>query len=84
MLKTKSKNESAGLLLLFVIPILTALIPILALLPTIWFILLGVLIWGLVMDAHETIMRAAIADITPISKRGTGYGILRLFMGLLH
>jgi len=81
MLKTKSKNESAGLLLLFVIPILTALIPILALLPNIWFILLGVLIWGLVMGAHETIMRAAIADITPISKRGTGYGIFTAVYG---
>ncbi|MFH7882269.1 MAG: MFS transporter, partial [Candidatus Aenigmatarchaeota archaeon] len=31
--------------------------------------------------SHETIMRAVIADITPISKRGSGYGIFTAFYG---
>ena len=31
---------------------------------------------------HETIMRSAIADITPYRKRGTGYGIFNSSYGL--
>lgn len=34
------------------------------------------------MGGHETIMKAAIADITPIKKRGTGYGIFNFSYGL--
>jgi MFS family permease len=37
---------------------------------------------GIVMGGQETIMKAAIADITPIKKRGTGYGIFNFGFGL--
>ncbi|MCX7698905.1 MAG: MFS transporter, partial [Candidatus Goldbacteria bacterium] len=40
------------------------------------------LLLGVVMGAQETIMKAAIADITPIKKRGTGYGIFNFSFGL--
>jgi len=82
LIKAKRKNETAGLLLLIVIPLMTAAIPILAFLQNIYLIFLGVLLWGAVMGAHETIMRAAIADITPFNKRGTGYGIFTAVYGL--
>jgi MFS family permease len=35
-----------------------------------------------VMGTHETIMKSAIADITPMKKRGTGYGIFNTAYGL--
>ena len=34
------------------------------------------------MAIHETIMRAAIADLTSLKKRGTGYGIFNTVYGL--
>ena len=34
------------------------------------------------MGVHETIMRSAIADITSLNKRGTGYGIFNTTYGL--
>jgi len=34
------------------------------------------------MAIHETIMRAAIADLTSLKKRGTGYGIFNTAYGL--
>ena len=34
------------------------------------------------MGAHETIMKSAIADLTPLKKRGTGYGIFNTAYGL--
>jgi len=34
------------------------------------------------MGTHETVMRSAIADITPFYKRGTGYGIFNTSYGL--
>jgi MFS family permease len=39
-------------------------------------------VWGIVMGTHETIMKSAIADITPMKKRGTGYGIFNAAYGL--
>ena len=81
-LKSKHNNERAGLFFLITIPILTS-----SLLPLIFsfnivLILIGVFFWGVVMGSHETIMKATIADITPITKRGTGYGIFNIIYGL--
>jgi len=80
-LKLKHNDEKAGLLILIMIPILTAgLIP-LVLSFNVTLILAGIFLWGVVMGAHETIMKAAIADITLINKRGTGYGIFNVIYG---
>jgi MFS family permease len=45
-------------------------------------IIIGMMIFGMVMGTHETIMRSAIADITPFHKRGTGYGVFNTAYGL--
>jgi MFS-type transporter involved in bile tolerance (Atg22 family) len=34
------------------------------------------------MGIHETIMRAAIADLVPIERRGSAYGIFNTLYGL--
>jgi hypothetical protein len=81
-LKVKFHNEHAGLLLLIILPILTVPLPILTLSYHIGFIVTGVVLWGVVMGAHETIMKAGIADITSIRKRGTGYGIFNMLYGV--
>ncbi len=45
-------------------------------------IVIGIVIFGVVMGAHETIMRSAIADITPFYKRGTSFGVFNTGYGL--
>lgn len=81
-MKVKHNNDHAGLLLLILLPLLTALIPLFTLSPSLSLILAGVVLWGIVMGTHETIMKAAIADITSIRKRGTGYGIFNMMYGI--
>jgi MFS family permease len=43
---------------------------------------LGALVWGLAMGVHESTMRAAVADLIPIERRGTGYGVFTAVYGL--
>jgi predicted MFS family arabinose efflux permease len=81
-LKTKHNNDNAGLLLLIALPLLTAPIPLFSLSPSLPLIIIGVVTWGIVMGTHETIMKAGIADITSIRKRGTGYGIFNMLYGV--
>ncbi len=46
--------------------------------------ILGVAFLGVVVGAHETVMRAAIADLTPVPKRGFAYGVFNLIYGLAY
>jgi len=44
--------------------------------------LLGMALWGVGMGAQESVMRAAIAEMTPIDKRGTAYGLFNTGYGV--
>ncbi len=44
--------------------------------------LIGMVCWGIGMGAQESIMRAAIADMVPANRRGTGYGIFNTGYGV--
>ncbi|MEM5836348.1 MAG: MFS transporter [Candidatus Aenigmatarchaeota archaeon] len=81
VLKTKKKNKKAGLFMLITIPLLSLIIPLLVFSSSFYVVLIGILVWGAVLGAHETIMRAAIADITPVNRRGTAYGIFNAAYG---
>ncbi len=81
-MKEKQKHEWAGIGTLLLIPVLSLVIPFLCFSTVPWIVIVSVLLWGIVMAAHETIIRSAIADITPLKKRGTGYGILNAAYGL--
>lgn len=39
------------------------------------------ILWGVVMGIQETIMRATIADLTPIERRGFAYGVFNAAYG---
>jgi hypothetical protein len=81
-LKIRFDNEHAGLLLLIILPLFTAALPLFTLSFHLGLIIAGVVLWGIVMGTHETIMKAGIADITSIRKRGTGYGIFNMLYGV--
>jgi MFS family permease len=44
--------------------------------------MIGMVLWGIGMGAQTSVMRAAIAQLAPASKRGTAYGIFNTAYGL--
>ena len=44
--------------------------------------LAGMILWGVGMGAQESIMRAAVAGMVPVSKRGTAYGLFNTGYGI--
>ena len=44
--------------------------------------LLGIVLWGIGVGAHESLMRAIVANMTPMNKRGSAYGIFNLSFGI--
>lgn len=73
--------DSRGLSLLLLMPLVTLPVAFLSFSQSVSFIIAGAALWGIVMGMHETIMKAAIADLTHISKRGLGYGIFNAIYG---
>ena len=73
--------DKIGLISLIAIPILTIPIPLFAFSHSFGLALMGVILWGAVMGTHETIMRAAIADLIPLGRRGSAYGIFNTIYG---
>lgn len=81
-LKEKTGKKNGGILILMTIPLMTMLLPLLTLKNSTILIAIGMVFFGIVMGMQETVMRSAIADITPYNKRGTGYGIFNSVYGL--
>lgn len=81
-LQKRGHSDNGGLATLLVIPVLSLPIPFLIFSRSFAAIAVSVVLWGIVMAAHETIMRSAIADLTPLRKRGTGYGIFNTAYGV--
>ncbi len=68
--------------LLWFIPIFSIPIPILAFLGNeVVLIVISAILWGIVMGFQETIMKSAVAEITPVGKRGSAYGIFHSLFG---
>ncbi|MDI3542998.1 MAG: hypothetical protein PWP57_601 [Candidatus Atribacteria bacterium] len=74
--------DRVGLRTLIVIPLLSLFIPFLAFSNSMASAIIGIILWGIVLGVHETIMRAAVADLTAISHRGSAYGIFNTIYGL--
>ncbi len=74
--------DKIGLKTLIAAPVLTIFIPFLGFSDSYGLAIAAVVIWGAVMGMHETVMRAAIADLTHIKKRGMAYGIFNTAYGL--
>ncbi len=73
--------DRIGLMTLLAIPLLTLPIPFLAFSHSYNLVVIGMVLWGVVMGIQETVMRAAIADLTPVDRRGFAYGIFNTAYG---
>jgi hypothetical protein len=58
-----------------------AALPVLAFTTTPWVAITGALVWGAAMGVQESTMRAAVADLVPVSRRASGYGIFAAAYG---
>jgi len=70
-----------GISVLVVVPLVNIPVALLVFSGGYYFALTGAILWGLSMGAQETILRAALADLTSIKKRGTAYGIFNTLYG---
>jgi MFS family permease len=73
--------DRIGLISLLAVPLLTLPIPFLAFSHSYSLVLMGIILWGMVMGIQETIMRAAIADLTSVERRGFAYGVFNTAYG---
>ncbi len=74
--------DRVGLRALLIAPVLALPIPWLVFTSTTLGAVAGVLLWGAVMGIHETLMRAAVADLSPLERRGSAYGVFNTAYGL--
>jgi MFS family permease len=73
--------DKIGLVSLLAVPLLTLPIPFLVFSHSYSLVLIGMVLWGVVMGVQETVMRAAIADLTPVERRGFAYGMFNAAYG---
>ncbi len=74
--------DKAGMLSLAAAVALSSFFAVFAFASTASLIITGVTLWGIGMGAQESITRAVVADIVPMQKRGTGYGLFNAGFGL--
>ena len=73
--------DRRGLGVLLASPLANILVALLAFSGEYYLALAGAVLWGLSMGGQETILRAALADLTVLRKRGTAYGIFNTLYG---
>ncbi len=74
--------DRIGFKTLVSVPILTALIPLFALSSNLYLVITGIFMLGTVLGLQETILRAAVADLSPVEYRGRAYGTFNAVYGI--
>jgi MFS family permease len=67
---------------LLVLPFLVAAVPALAFSTTWPLALAGVLIWGAAGGIQDSTVKALVAQLVPVDRRGTGYGLFAVVQGV--
>jgi MFS family permease len=74
--------DRAGLSILIVASLISSVFAPLVFLGGFYPALVGMALWGIGMGAQESVMRAAIAEMVPVNRRSTAYGIFNAGFGL--
>lgn len=74
--------DRVGIRILIVVSVLSSLAAPLVFLGGFHLALAGMALWGLGMGAQESVVRAAVAEMVPATRRGAAYGILNAAYGL--
>jgi predicted MFS family arabinose efflux permease len=73
--------DRAGGAVLLVLPLLVALIPVLAFSAGLGPVLGGVLMWGVATGVQDSTVKALVADLVEPARQGAAYGIFAAFEG---
>jgi MFS family permease len=73
--------DRAGGAILLALPVLVALIPVLAFSRGVGPVLAGVLIWGAATGIQDSTVKALVADLVAQARQGTAYGVFAAFEG---
>jgi len=74
--------DRIGISILIVSALISSLFAPLVFLGGFYFALLGMVLWGIGMGAQESIMRAAVAGMVSMDRRGSAYGIFNTGYGI--
>lgn len=74
--------DKIGFIVLLMVTFLSSLFAPLVFLGNFDCAMAGVILWGVGMGAHESLMRAIVGNMVPIDKRATAYGIFNMGFGL--
>lgn len=73
--------DRAGGAILLALPVLVAMIPVLAFSRGVGPVLAGVLIWGAATGIQDSTVKALVADLVAQARQGTAYGVFAAFEG---
>lgn len=74
--------DRMGIKVLVSISLLSIAVSVLGFSTSTAFAVISILLWGCVMSIHETVMKAAISDITPVADRGKAFGYFNTIYGM--
>lgn len=75
--------DKRGLMVLIISSLSSAFFaPFVFLTKNLFTIVLGVCLWGIGIGAQESILKAVVANLIPVEKRGTAYGVFNTIFGL--
>ncbi|NUR16540.1 MAG: MFS transporter, partial [Dermatophilaceae bacterium] len=67
--------DRRGGAVLYLVPVLVALVPPLALTGQLWVALVGVAVWGLATGVQDSTVKALVAEVVAAPRRATAYGV---------
>ncbi|MFZ2166566.1 MAG: MFS transporter [Propionibacteriaceae bacterium] len=73
--------DRVGARVLFVLPVLVAVVPALAFTRTAWIAVAGVLCWGAASGLQDSTVKALVADLVEPDRRATAYGVFAAIQG---
>lgn len=71
-----------GLIVLLVVTAMASLFAPFVFFGNFYFALVGMALWGIGLGVQESIMRAVVADLIPVNKRASAYGVLNMLFGV--
>jgi predicted MFS family arabinose efflux permease len=74
--------DARGPAVLFSLPVVAAIIPVLGFSDTVWIAVVGCLLWGVALGIQESTMRATVADLVGPGRRATAYGVFAAVVGV--
>lgn len=74
--------DKKGISILILATLVSAFFAPLVFVDGFYFALFGMILWGIGLGSQESIMRAAVANLVQMDRRGTAYGTLNIWFGI--